>query len=227
MSANPTPELYWISGSPPSWRVMLGLMLKGIPFVSRRLDHGAGENRTDAYLAINPKGQVPTLVHGTLNLRESIAILAYLDRAWPERPLFGETAALAAAIWQDVMVFEADLRPAATVIASTLLRNSARDRAEELAAAIGAFLQALDDIAVRLDSAEFLGPGGPSASDCWLFPTLAWIDRALAVTKETPPDALRNHTADRPALARWRGRFEALRGVPDTFPPHWAETPAP
>jgi glutathione S-transferase len=73
------PTLYWISGSPPAWRVMLAMVLKDIAFTSRRLDHAKGENRTAEYLALNPKGQVPTVTFGETVVRESIAILAWLE----------------------------------------------------------------------------------------------------------------------------------------------------
>ena len=222
---NTSPELFWISGSPPSWRVMLGLVLKGIPFTSRRLDHGKGENRTPAYLAINPTGQVPALRHGELILRESIAILAWLDRAWPAHPLFGATTDEAAAIWPRVMAFEADLRPAATTIATTLLRNRSAKQRDTLAIAIVRYLDELDDVERRLAERRWLGPDGPSAADCWLYPTLGWIGRALERTRDTAPPALVAHLADRPALRGWRTRFGALPGVTNTHPPHWAEAP--
>ena len=117
------PTLYWISGSPPAWRVMLALVLKGISFDNKRLDHGTGENRQPGYLKLNPKGQVPTLVCDELVIRESIAILAWLDQAWPERPIWGDTPTNAAMVWQDVMVMESDLRPAVTASAQGLIHR--------------------------------------------------------------------------------------------------------
>ena len=217
----PSPELFWISGSPPSWRVMLALTLKGVDVRLHRLDHAAGENRTTAYLALNPKGQVPTLRHGPIILRESLAILAYLDRAWPDQPLFGADASQAAAIWQDVALFEADLGPAAKVIAPTLLRNQSAARADALRAAITAYLAALDGVASALDWRAHISAAGPSASDCWLFPTVHWIARAIEKTSDPVPPALRDHLTARPALQAWCARIAALPGVAATYPPHW------
>ena len=216
-----TAELFWISGSPPSWRVMLGLTLKGIPFTSRRLDHGAGENKKDAYLALNPKGQVPTLVHGDTVIRESIAILAYLDRAWQDRPIFGATASKAATIWQDVMVFEADLAPAGRLIAPTLLRGMSAARRDELGSATASFLAALDVVEDKLAQQPFVSGDAASASDCWLYPALGWVERAIAKTSDPVSDPLARHLSDRPHLSAWHARFGDLPGVPDTYPPHW------
>lgn len=215
------PELYWISGSPPAWRVMLWLVLKGIPFLSHRLDHGRKENRTAAYLALNPRGQVPTLVHGQTVVRESIAILAWLDRAFPERPLFGESPAGAAEIWQDVMILENELRPAVTTVARTLLNGGADGRAGELAAAVAFLDLALAALGERLAERPFLNGAMPSAADVWLYPALGWMGRAAARTAGPVPDpVLRWQAADAP-IGRWQARFSALPGVADTWPPHW------
>lgn len=218
-----TPELYWISGSPPAWRVMLALTLKGVPFRSRRLDHGKGENKTPAYLALNPKGQVPTLVHDGLVVRESIAILAYLDRAWVNRPIFGATPAEAAAIWQDVMLFEGDLRPAVTTIAQSLLGNRSKERAEALAAAVGTLDQHYTALSTRLTDAPYLGGSEPMAADIWLYPAMGWIGRGIERTRDAVPPALAKWRVAHPALAAWHDRLAALPGVDATYPPHWRD----
>lgn len=220
------PELFWISGSPPSWRVMLALTLKGVAYESRRLDHGRGENKTPAYLKLNPKGQVPTLRHGPVVVRESIAILAYSDRAWPDHPIFGRNAAESAAIWQDVMVFEVDLRPAASFIAPALLRGSSDRDPAAMRAAVDQLLAGLDQIEARLSDTAFLSGNLPTAADCWLFPTLGWIDRAIAKTSNRVAPDLAEYAEARPALSAWRQRVMALPGVAETYPPHWAEAPA-
>src|SRR5690349_18889389 len=96
-------EIFWLSGSPFAWRVMLALEVKGLPYQSRLLQRSTGELRSPEFLALNPRGQVPVLRDGEVVVRESLAILAYLDRQYPEPPLFGRTAPEAAAIWQEVM----------------------------------------------------------------------------------------------------------------------------
>ncbi|PWN55523.1 glutathione S-transferase family protein [Abyssibacter profundi] len=95
------PTLYWISGSPPAWQVMLGLTLKRVKFDSALLDVSRRKIRQLAYLGINPTGRVPTLLDGDVVVQESIAILAYLDRSRPDRPLYGATPAQTATVWQE------------------------------------------------------------------------------------------------------------------------------
>ena len=53
-------ELYWGSGSTPAWRVLLALTYKELPFTSNLLSFSKRETRTPAFLAMNPRGKVPT-----------------------------------------------------------------------------------------------------------------------------------------------------------------------
>ena len=70
-----------------SQRVRLALDLKGVDWVSHHLDLSVGEHMTPDYLAINPNGVVPTLVHDGAVILESNDIIAYLDTAFAEPPL--------------------------------------------------------------------------------------------------------------------------------------------
>ena len=216
------PQLYWISGSPPSWRVMLGLVLKGVPFCSRRLNHDRGENRAPAYLKLNPLGQVPTLRHGDVVIRESIAILAYLDRAWPEAPIFGSTPEAAARIWQQVMVFEAQLRDPAGFLARSLIRNAAGQGDGRFDAAARETLDQFRGLEVHLSDHAFTTSEPVCAADAWLFPLMGWLDRAMQITDQTVPNELSAWRQTFPNLDAWHQRFAALPGVKETFPPHWA-----
>ena len=62
----------------------------GVPFESRPLSFAKKENRTPAYLAINPEGKVPTLLIDERPLTEVAAILFYLARRFPEARLLPE-----------------------------------------------------------------------------------------------------------------------------------------
>ncbi|MDD3445719.1 MAG: glutathione S-transferase family protein [Zavarzinia sp.] len=54
----------------------------GVPYDVRLLDYGTTMKAPD-YLAINPMGKVPALVHGTTVVTEAAAICAYLADAFP------------------------------------------------------------------------------------------------------------------------------------------------
>ena len=74
--------------SSTSTRVRVGLNLKGVAYEHRGYPLRDGAQRSDAYLALNPQGFVPSLEldDGTV-LTQSLAILEWLDETRPEPPL--------------------------------------------------------------------------------------------------------------------------------------------
>jgi glutathione S-transferase len=62
------------------------------PFEGRPVSFRKDENRTPEYLAINPLGQVPTLVIDGRPLTEVAAILFYLARTYPDARLLPDDA---------------------------------------------------------------------------------------------------------------------------------------
>ena len=83
---------YWRSSA--AYRVRIGLNLKGLPYdlVPVHLLRDGGEQHSDAFRDANPQQLVPVLQHGQRMLRQSMAILEYLDEMWPEQPLLPATA---------------------------------------------------------------------------------------------------------------------------------------
>lgn len=65
----------------------LALELTGADYEAVRVDFAAGEQRSPAYLAINPKGRVPALATERGILTETPAILLYVCRLHPEAGL--------------------------------------------------------------------------------------------------------------------------------------------
>ena len=59
----------------------------GAVFEAVRVDVRGGEQRSPAYLALNPKGRVPTLVTDKGVLTECTAILAWIAQTWPQAKL--------------------------------------------------------------------------------------------------------------------------------------------
>ena len=58
-----------------------------VPYELVRLDAAKQENRTPAYLALQPFGEVPALVDGDVTLFEPSAICLYLTDRFPEKQL--------------------------------------------------------------------------------------------------------------------------------------------
>ncbi|MCB9675970.1 MAG: maleylacetoacetate isomerase [Alphaproteobacteria bacterium] len=78
---------YWRSSA--SWRVRIGLALKGLPYAYEAVDLLASQQKADAHAARNPMRQVPVLeLDDGTRLTQSLAILGYLDHLRPDPPLY-------------------------------------------------------------------------------------------------------------------------------------------
>src|SRR5215475_13683611 len=124
--------LYWSSGSPFSWRVMLTLEVKGLAYESKLLEFSKGQNKSPAYLRLNPRGKVPTLKDGDFVLYESLAIMSYLDRKNPDPPLFGKTPEEAGLIWRTLAECESYIVAAGDKVVRPIFFGKGLERAEEI-----------------------------------------------------------------------------------------------
>ena len=76
-------ELYHFWSSVCSVRCRMALEEKGVAWTSRYIDLFKFDQLKPEYLAINPDGVVPTLVHDGAPIRESTIINEYIDAAFP------------------------------------------------------------------------------------------------------------------------------------------------
>ncbi|MGZ2260203.1 glutathione S-transferase family protein [Roseobacter sp. A03A-229] len=219
-----TPTLWTVSGAPSPWRVALGMAFKGIPCDIELLSAAQKDHKSEAYLRLNPRGTVPTLDHEGLRLGHSVAILAWLDHAFPTTPLFGNTPEQAGHIWQTTMDIFDHLPPATSNVLSPIFFQNAAEATPELLTAAEALRAELTHLSRLLSTQPFLSGEHPGAADAVAFPHVRLIQRAM----ETKPEimtalGLRSLTDLPPHIATWMARIEALPGVAETFPPHWAE----
>lgn len=102
-------KLYDMIKAPNPRRVRMFLAEKGVEIERIEVDIPSGANLRPDYLAINPRGVVPTLVldDGT-TLDESVAICRYIEGLDPEPNLMGRDPLEAAQIesWQRRMEFD-------------------------------------------------------------------------------------------------------------------------
>jgi len=94
--------LYDAPASPCSRRCRITLLEKGLDWDTVNLNLGNMEQRSPAYLAINPNGFVPSLAHGSKVVFESGVINTYLENQFPEVRLLPQDAAGIAKVrmWQ-------------------------------------------------------------------------------------------------------------------------------
>lgn len=80
-------ELYHAEPVANSMKVLLYMHEKGLDFTSHYVDLLQFEQHEPAFVAINPNGQVPVLVHDGHVITESSIIDEYLEDAFPASPL--------------------------------------------------------------------------------------------------------------------------------------------
>ncbi len=102
---------YWRSSA--AYRVRIGLELKGLAWEARpvHLVRDGGEQHRDAYRALNPQQQVPTLLHEGHVLTQSLALLEYLDERFPQVPLLPADAAGRARVRALAQLVACDIHP--------------------------------------------------------------------------------------------------------------------
>ncbi|MBT5047647.1 MAG: glutathione S-transferase family protein [Rhodospirillaceae bacterium] len=215
-------DLYFISGSPPCWTIMLALEIKGIAYNQRRLDNSKGEQKGAAFLGINPRGNVPVLVDGTATVCETLAILAYLDAIAPAPPLFGTIPQETARIWQTICDCDSHVRGPVGDISRPLFRGKVQAFTQQITEAAAIVREELGSLEARLASSPWLVGKALSAADLVVFPVLMQLCRAVG-REDTAPLDLAIHPLGEyfPALNEWRLRMENLDGFDNAYPPHW------
>ena len=219
-----TIEVFWGSGSPFSWRVLLTLEVKGVAYTSRQIEFSKGQHKAPDYLALNPRGKLPTLRDGDYVLPESLAIMAYLDRRFPEPPLFGRSAEETGRVWKAVADCEHYFDPAASRITRPLIFGGVAEKAEDMreaAAEVHAELVAMEKAVAARD---WLAGDALSAADIAVYPFVELLLRVAGREAARPLDLrLLPFGARYPALEAWRKRIGGLPGYARTYPPHWRE----
>ncbi len=86
-------KLYGFWRSIATYRVRVALRLKGVDFEEISIDLLAGAQFAPDYETINPAHAVPALVDNDLTLRQSLAIMEYLDERFPSPALLPELLA--------------------------------------------------------------------------------------------------------------------------------------
>ncbi|MCA9589033.1 MAG: glutathione S-transferase family protein [Myxococcales bacterium] len=218
-------EVFWGSGSGPAWRVLLALAVKQVDYESHLLSFSKGEHKTPEMLALSPRGKVPVLRDGAYVLCESLAILTYLDRKYPDPPLFGETPEQAGDIVRAVMEHECYGVSAISAFSRPLLFGKLDAQRDQVLLAIDGAKNELDRLEAALASRPFLVTPTLSAADIFVYPLVKSFERALGKPgADTIDHGLGPLPAVFPRLAAWCARIEALPGYDATYPPHWRET---
>ena len=228
--------------STASERARFVLEEKGLAWTSHPVDLLAGAQHDPAYRALNPKGQVPTLVHDGSALRESSVIAEYLDEVFPESPIrpAGAKDRARARLWDKtidevhpvtgVLTYAIAFRPmllkkpkaeldalVAAIVdpARRAMRQSVLDHgveAPEMRPALAIYVALLNEMEAELSGADWLAGPAFSVAETAVAP---FIQRIAHL-------GMGELIAARPRVAAWFERVRArpafIRAVTDVIP---------
>jgi glutathione S-transferase len=155
---------------------------------------------------------------------ESLAILHFLDRKFPEPPLFGRSAEEGGTIMRVICEYQAYAEEHIMKIVYAILFQGVEERMDEVARSMHIVASEARTIEGRLSTSSWLVGDSFSAADIVIFPGIQMLLRAL---ERREAQELRTRLlpleANYPAVAAWITRIEALPGYQRTYPPHWRE----
>jgi glutathione S-transferase/GST-like protein len=130
--------LYHWEPNANSGKPMLTLAEKGVAYQSRYLDLLQFDQHKPAYLALNPDGTIPAMVHGSRVLTESTPMMEYIDDEFAGPPLKPKDAKARWRMRWWMRFFDSYFAPSLSMIGwSIFVGPAARQRPpEELRAAI-------------------------------------------------------------------------------------------
>ena len=166
---------YWRSSA--SWRVRIGLGLKGLDYayIPVHLARDGGEQHGDAHRARNPMAQVPVLElergGEVFQVTQSLAILELLEELFPSPPLLPADPMDRAAVRTLAEIVNAGIQPMQNLSVTQRVAAMGGDVAAWTGDAIRRGLGAIDTLAART-AGQFLVGDQPTIADCCLMPQL-------------------------------------------------------
>jgi len=170
----------------------------GAPFELRVINMKAGEQRQPAYLAVNPMGKVPAVVHGDALITEQVAIFLYLADLFPAAklaPALGDPLRGPYLRW--LVYYGSCFEPA---IVDRALKREAAPPAMSPYGDYDTMLKTLTD---QLARGPFILGERFSAADVLWGTALGWMT-TFKVVPEAPPSTVFSRWQSSCARASWR-----------------------
>ena len=174
------------------------------------VDLKTGQGRSDAYLAINPAGKVPTLVDSELVITESAAICLYLGDKFPESglvPPIGSPERAECYRWVSFAISELE-QPLWTIAKHRFVLPEEKRVSAILQTAFWEFSIAAGVLAKGMADRPYAAGKQFTAADILLGHTLAWARSTRIELGHEILNAYADRVLDRPALARARARAQ-------------------
>jgi maleylpyruvate isomerase len=192
-------KLYSYFRSSAAYRARIALNLKGLAYDYVPVHLRKGEQRADAYRAINPQALVPALVDERGTFVQSLAIIEYLEERYPQPPLLPKSAEARARVRAIALAISCDIHPLDNTRVVQYLTRTLEVTEEQKDTWyrhwIDLGLNALEkQIAADPATGEFCHGATPTLADICLVPQLANARRA-AIPLEAYPTLVRIESA--------------------------------
>jgi glutathione S-transferase len=194
--------------NPQSRALIVHWMLEeiGQPYELRLVRFDKGDNRKPEFLAINPMGKLPTLVHNGVVVTEAGAICAYLADAFPSAGLAPAQNDPVRATYLRWMFFGAGCMEPAMV--DHLLKRPPVERRSTLG--YGSYEDTLNALEKALEPGPFILGERFSAADVYLGSEMQWGLASKALEPRPAFSAYVGRATARPAHKRVMEQNEKL-----------------
>jgi glutathione S-transferase len=170
----------------------------GAPYTVKLIDFEKQEHKTATFLAINPMGKLPALVHRGVVVTEAAAICAYLADAFPDARLAPSTADPARGSYLRWLFFGAGcLEPA---IVDRMLERPAPSRTGAIG--YGTLEGTLNTLEKALSAGPFILGQQFTAADVYVASAIGWGTMVKALQPRAPFQAYVARMVERPAHQR-------------------------
>jgi len=181
----------------------------GVPYETTVLSYGT-TMKAPEYLAVNPMGKVPAIVHGDAVITECAAVCAYLAEAFPEAQL-GPTPE-ARADYHRWLFFAAGPLEQAIVNKSLGVAVAAEKRGM---VGYGCFEDVMAALETAVAGKTYVAGDRFSAADVYVGSQIGWGLMFGSIEKRPAFEAYWNGIKDRPAAVRARAIDDALMPPPN------------
>jgi maleylacetoacetate isomerase len=170
-------KLYSFFNSSTSYRVRIALALKGLSYDYVAVNLRGGEQGSEAYRELSPAAIVPVLVDDDVRLTQSLAIIDYLDRRFPEPRLVPEEPLLRARVLEIAQTIACEIHPINNIRVLKYLSGplgvSEDDKSSWYKHWVDEGLGAVESLLAALPAGRYCVGDMPTLADCCLVPQVA------------------------------------------------------